>query len=414
VSYQFSKIPEGGERIQVQDGILKVPDNPYLAFIEGDGIGPDIMKAAMTVFNAAVEKAYGNRKKPVWVETYAGEKAQKLTGEWIPRETFDLLRDLVVGIKGPLTTPIGGGIRSLNVTLRQTLDLYACIRPVRWIPGVPSPVTHPEKVNVVIFRENTEDVYSGIEWASGSRKALRIIEYLNHEMGTNIDMESGIGVKPMSPKATKKLVRLAAKYALDHNRDSLTLVHKGNIMKFTEGAFRDWGYEEVTSTFRDQVVTESELWDEHNGKRPEGKLLVKDRIADAMFQQVLLRPSEYDIVALPNLNGDYISDALAAQVGGLGLAPGANIGDQVSLFEATHGTAPKYAGQDKVNPGSLILSGEMMFRHLGWNEAADLIVSGIEKAVAAKRVTYDLERQMEGATLLKCSEFGDEIVRQMG
>ena len=393
-----------------ENGELRIPNDPIIPFIEGDGIGPDIWAATKKVVEAAIEKAYGGSKRIVWMEILAGEKAYDASGEWLPEETFEALREFKVGIKGPLTTPVGGGIRSLNVTLRQVLDLYACIRPVRWIPGVPSPVKHPEKLDVVIFRENTEDVYAGIEWAAGSEEAERVRDFLVNEMGANIREKSGLGVKPISAFGTKRLVAMAIRYAKARGRSSVTIVHKGNIMKFTEGAFREWGYEIAEEKFGDVTVTEQATWD---GADATGKILIKDRIADAMFQQILLRPDEYDVVAMPNLNGDYMSDAAAAQVGGLGMAPGANLGDEVALFEATHGTAPKYAGQDKVNPGSLILSAHMMLEHLGWNEAADLVVRGLEGAVADKTVTYDLERQMEGATLVSTSGFADAIIKNM-
>ncbi len=409
--YKHARVPAEGTRIQVMEGgRLQVPDDPIIPFIEGDGIGPDIWAATKRVVEAAVEKAYGGSKGIVWMEILAGEKAYDATGEWLPEETFEALREFKVGIKGPLTTPVGGGIRSLNVTLRQVLDLYGCIRPVRWIPGVPSPVKHPEKLDVVIFRENTEDVYAGIEWASGTPEAEKVRHFLVDEMGADIREKSGIGIKPISAFGTKRLVAMAIRYALQRGRDSVTIVHKGNIMKFTEGAFREWGYEVAKEQFADRIVTEAETW---KGVEVGSKLLVKDRIADAMFQQILLRPDEYSVVAMPNLNGDYMSDAAAAQVGGLGMAPGANIGDAVALFEATHGTAPKYAGQDKVNPGSLILSAHMMLEHLGWDEAAERVVRGLEGAVAAKTVTYDLERQMEGATLVKTSGFAEAIVDHM-
>jgi isocitrate dehydrogenase len=365
------------------------------------------------VLDAAVEKAYGGERSIAWCEVFAGEKAKNKFDEWLPQATVDAISDLLVAIKGPLTTPVGTGIRSLNVTLRQVLDLYSCVRPCRYIEGVPSPVKEPHKLNVVIFRENTEDVYAGIEWEQGSEEVLEIIHFLNSKFSTNIREDSGIGVKPISIFGTQRLVRKAIRYALDHGRRRVTLVHKGNIMKFTEGAFRDWGYQLADEEFPDLCIREDVLWEKHGGKLPDGKILINDRIADAMFQQVLLRPDEYEVIALPNLNGDYLSDACAAQVGGLGLAPGANIGDQVALFEATHGTAPKYAGQDKVNPGSLILSGVMMLEHLGWQESADLIDSGLCKTISQKRVTYDLERQMEGATLLKTSEFAAAIIENM-
>lgn len=407
-------IPAWGKRIGWDGQNIQVPDEPIIPFIEGDGTGPDIWRATQRVLDAAVEKAYAGRRRIAWVEVLAGEKAFKATGNWLPDETVEAIAYFRAAIKGPLTTPVGGGIRSLNVTLRQVLDLYACVRPVRWIPGVPSPVKRPQDVNMVIFRENTEDVYAGIEWPSGSEEAEKLRGFLEQELGKKIRPQSGIGIKPISPFGSKRLVAKALRYALANGRDSVTLVHKGNIMKYTEGAFRDWGYQVAKEQFADVVVTEEELYSKYNGKLPEGKkLVIKDRIADSMFQQVLLRPSEYSVIATPNLNGDYLSDALAAQVGGLGMAPGANMGDEHAVFEATHGTAPKYAGQDKVNPGSLILSGEMMLRHLGWVEAADLVIKGLEAAVADKRVTYDLHRQMEGATLVSCSGFGEAIVERM-
>jgi len=395
--------------IQYEKGVLTVPDNPVVLFIEGDGTGPDIWRAAKIALDAVVEKAYGGKRTIEWMEVLAGEKAFKETGRWLPEDTLEKIRRYKVAIKGPLTTPVGGGIRSINVTLRQKLKLYACVRPVRYLPGVPSPVKEPEKVDMVIYRENMEDVYAGIEWKQGSAEARKVISFLTEEMGSEIPADAGIGIKPISAANTKNLVRKAIRYALDNNRKSVTLVHKGNIMKFTEGAFRDWGYEIAREEFGDVIVTEDELWSAHNGKLPAGKLLIKDRIADAMFQQVILRPDEYEVIATPNLNGDYLSDALAAQVGGLGMAPGANIGDSEAVFEATHGTAPKYAGQDKVNPGSLMLSGEMMLRFMGWREAADRLIDAIGKTILQKRVTYDLERQMQGATLLKCSEFGRAV-----
>ncbi len=402
-----------GEKIKYNNGKTVVPDNPVILFIEGDGIGPDIWNAAKTVLDSAVEKTYKGRRKIEWSEIYAGEKAYKLTGSWLPDDTLDKIREYKVAIKGPLTTPVGGGIRSINVALRQKLKLYACIRPVRYIKGVQSPVKEPEKVDMVIFRENLEDVYAGIEWQEGTSDAKKIIDFLNSEMGSHVPPDAGIGIKPISVHNTKNLVRSAVNYALDNDRKSVTLVHKGNIMKFTEGAFRDWGYELAKDEFSESVISEDELRAKYNGEAPRGKIIIKDRIADAMFQQVLLRPSEYDVIATSNLNGDYLSDALAAQVGGLGMAPGANIGDSEAIFEATHGTAPKYAGQDKVNPGSLILSGEMMLRFLGWQEAADAVVRGLEKTIEQKRVTYDLERQMKGATLLKCSEFASAVVENL-
>ena len=404
-----------GEKIQIDEGNRKlvIPDNPIIPFIEGDGIGPDIWHASQIVFDAAVEKAYGGKKKISWLEVLAGEKAHEKTGEWLPEETTETIKEYVVAIKGPLTTPVGGGIRSLNVSLRQILDLYACVRPVRWIKGTPNPLLVPGKLDVVIFRENTEDVYAGIEWESGTKEAADIRKYLIENYGVNIRELSGIGIKPISPFGTKRLVRKAIEYAMEYKRRSVTLVHKGNIMKFTEGAFREWGYELAKEEFPDITITEDELWDDFGGKPPEGKIVIKDRIADSMFQQILTRPSEYDVMAMPNLNGDYMSDACAAQVGGLGVAPGGNIGDYLAVFEATHGTAPKYTGQDKVNPGSVILSGVMMFQYLGWHEAAELVFRAMEATVLQKTVTYDLERQMEGATLLKCSEYGEAIVMNM-
>ena len=392
-----------------EDNSINVPDNPTIPFIEGDGIGPDIWKATQNVLDSAVEKAYDGKRKIDWKEVLAGEKAFEKTGEWLPQQTFDDIKKYKVAIKGPLTTPVGGGIRSLNVTLRQVLDLYACVRPVRYFKGSPSPVKEPEKLDVIIFRENTEDVYAGIEWQSGTPEAEKIRDFLINEMGVKnkIREKAGIGVKPMSPFGTKRLVRMAIQYAIKHGKKSVTLVHKGNIMKFTEGAFRDWGYELAKDEFSKQLAKE---WSDEN---TDGKIIIKDRIADAMFQQILTRPDEYDVLALPNLNGDYITDACAAQVGGLGLAPGANLNDDIALFEATHGTAPKYAGQDKVNPGSLILSGVMMLEHLGWDEAAKLIVKGLEKTIQNKTVTYDFERLMDGATKVSCSKFGILIVENM-
>ncbi len=409
-NYTHAEIPADGDTITVEDGKCVVPDRPIIPFIEGDGIGPDIWRATRAVVDACVEHAYEGARQIAWMEIYAGEKANEKTGEWIPEDTFEALREFKVGIKGPLTTPVGGGIRSLNVTLRQVLDLYSCIRPVRWIEGVPSPMKEPEKLDVIIFRENTEGVYAGIEWASGSLEADKVRTFLVEELGANIREKSGIGIKPISPFGTKRHVAAAIRYALTRNRRSATLVHKGNIMKFTEGAFRDWGYEVAADEFGDRTIPESAVWD---GADPTGKLLINDRIADAMFQQVLLRPDEYDVLVTPNLNGDYLSDACAAQVGGLGMAPGANVGDDVALFEATHGTAPKYTGQDKVNPGSLILSAVMMLEHMGWDEAAEAVLRGVEGAVGAKTVTYDLERQMDGARILKTSEFGQAVIEHM-
>jgi isocitrate dehydrogenase len=407
-------MPHGATITQDAEGRLQVPDHPILPFIEGDGTGPDIWAAAVRVLDAAVEKAYGGSRGIVWKEVLAGQKAYDQTGEWLPEATLDAFREYLVGIKGPLTTPIGGGIRSLNVALRQILDLYVCLRPVKWYPGVPSPVRNPQDVDMVIFRENTEDIYAGVEWKAESPEARKLIAFLRDEMGVDkirFPETSGIGIKPVSREGTERLVRAALDYAVANGRESLTLVHKGNIMKFTEGAFRDWGYELVRKEYQGRAVG----WDDCDGKPPEGQLLVKDAIADITLQQVLTRPREFDVIATMNLNGDYLSDALAAQVGGIGIAPGANINYLTGhgIFEATHGTAPKYAGQDKVNPSSVILSGVMMLTHMGWNEAADLIETGISKAIAAKTVTYDFHRLMEGATKLKCSEFGDAIIANM-
>ncbi len=402
-----------GEKITYVNGSITVPDNPVILFIEGDGTGPDIWKATQIVLDAAVEKAYDGKKKIHWQEILAGEKAYNQTGEWLPEETLSKIKEYSVAIKGPLTTPVGGGIRSINVTLRQKLSLYSCVRPVRYFTGVPSPMKSPEKVDMVIFRENMEDVYSGIEWKEGSEEVKKVIDFLNSSMSTAIPIDSGIGIKPISIQNTYNLVRKSIEYAIENNRKNVTLVHKGNIMKYTEGAFKEWGYELAKKEFPNETISEDELWDNFDGKVPDGKIVIKDRIADAMFQQVILRPAEYDVIATMNLNGDYLSDALAAQVGGLGMAPGANIGDNEAVFEATHGTAPKYAGQDKVNPGSLILSGEMMLRFLGWQEAADTLVKALEKTIQQKKVTYDLERQMDGASLLKCSEFGKAVAENM-
>ncbi len=389
---------------------LNVPDEPIIPFIEGDGIGPDIWAAAQAVFDAAVAKAYGGTKKVAWTEVLAGQKAFDQTGQWLPEETVDTFRSHLVGIKGPLTTPVGGGIRSLNVALRQILDLYVCLRPVRWYRGVPSPVRHPEHVDMVIFRENTEDVYAGKELESGTEGAQQLLDFLDETFGWEINADSGLGIKPISEQGSKRLIRAAIRYALENNRRSVTLVHKGNIMKYTEGAFRNWGYELVKEEFADVAVS----WEDCGGD-PGDKLLVQDVIADAFLQQILTRPAEYDVVATMNLNGDYMSDALAAQVGGIGIAPGGNINYVTghAIFEATHGTAPKYTGMDKVNPGSVILSGEIMFRHLGWHEAADLIVNGLESAIGDKIVTYDFARLMEGATEVKTSEFGAAMIERM-
>jgi isocitrate dehydrogenase len=395
------------------DGSLRVPEVPVIPYIEGDGVGPDIWRASVRVFDAAVQKSYKEKKKVQWLEVYAGEKAFQRKREWAPEETIEAIREYKVGIKGPLTTPVGGGIRSINVLLRQRLDLYACIRPVKYIPGTPSPVKHPEKVDMVVFRENTEDVYAGIEWKEGTEEASRVRLFLEREMGKKIREDSGIGIKPISGYGTKRLVRRAIQYALSHGRKSVTLVHKGNIMKFTEGAFRDWGYEVAREEFRDKVFLESELGDRKMKNPPRGKIFLKDRIADAMFQQILLRPEDYDVLAMPNLNGDYMSDALAAQVGGLGMAPGGNIGDQAAVFEATHGTAPKYAGKDMINPGSLMLSGAMMFDYLGWAEVSKRIVRAMEKTISKKIVTYDLARQLKGAKKVKCSDFASAIIENL-
>jgi len=415
LSKSFGKLtpPGDGQEIKWQSGALEIPSRPIIPFIEGDGIGPDIWNATRRVLDAAVEKAYGGERSIAWFEVFAGEKAKEMFDDWLPQETFDVIRHYRAAIKGPLTTPIGGGFRSLNVTLRQVLDLYACVRPVRYITGVPSPVRDSDKVDMVIFRENTEDVYSGIEWEEGSGGAVKLIQFLQAELGKRVREDSGIGIKPISVTGSKRLVRKALEYAVAQGRSDVTLVHKGNIMKYTEGAFKEWGYELAKEEFDEQTITESELWDEHDGTLPEGKILVKDRIADAMFQQVLLRPAEYQVIATTNLNGDYLSDALAAQVGGLGMAPGSNEGDGMALFEATHGTAPKYAGLDKVNPSSLILSGVMMLRWLDWQKAADAVERGLEAAIADKRVTYDLARQMKGATEVKTSEFGEAIIENL-
>ena len=410
--YKLAKVPNDGQIIKYINGILEVPDNPIIPFISGDGIGQDIWHASVRVFDAAVQKAFNNTKNIQWMEIYAGEKAYELSGEWLPEETPQIIKDFAVAIKGPLTTPVGGGIRSLNVSLRQILDLYACIRPVRYFNGVPSPVKEPEKLNVVIYRENTEDVYAGIEWKSGSTEATQLIEYIRDNFGKTIRDLSGIGIKPISPYGSKRLVKKAIQFAVDKKRSSITLVHKGNIQKFTEGAFRDWGYEIAKSDFSSEVISEADLWDKYDGQT-NGKIVIKDRIADSIFQQVLLRPAEYDILATTNLNGDYISDACAAQVGGLGLAPGANMSDEVALFEATHGTAPKYAGQDKVNPGSVILSGVMMLEHMGWQNAADMIVDAMQRTITEKTVTYDLERQMDGATKVSTSGFADALIANL-
>ncbi|BAU56841.1 isocitrate dehydrogenase [NADP] [Halorhodospira halochloris] len=412
---QQTQYPETGQKITVDgNGRIQVPDNPIIGYVEGDGIGPDINRACMRIWDTAVEQAYGGRRKIHWAELFMGEKAAALfNGDYFPDETKAALKDLLISIKGPLTTPVGGGFRSLNVSLRQELDLYACVRPVRHYAGVPSPLKRPEDVDVVIFRENTEDVYAGIEYQAGSAENNKVADFLRSEMGEEFFEGAGIGVKPISPFGTKRLVRKAIQYAIEHDRESVTLVHKGNIMKFTEGAFRTWGYEVAREEFADQTITEEELYATYGGKRPEGKVVIKDRIADIMFQLMLLRPNEFDVIATMNLNGDYLSDAIAAEVGGVGIAPGANMSDNVAVFEATHGTAPKYANQDKVNPGSLLFSGVMLLEHIGWNEAADLISAAYEKVVNAGIVTYDFARSLEGATEVKTSQFADAIIDQM-
>jgi isocitrate dehydrogenase len=412
-AYNGIEVPADGQKITIENGKLNVPNHPIIPFIEGDGTGRDIWKASQVVFDGAVAKAYHGERSVKWYEILAGEKAHERTGSWFPEDSLAALREFVVAIKGPLTTPVGGGFRSLNVSLRKDLDLYACVRPVRYFSGVPSPVKSPEKLDIVLFRENTEDVYAGIEFKADTDEANQLIEFIGDKLGKKIRENSGLGVKPMSAFGSKRLIRMAIQYAIDHNRKSVTLVHKGNIMKFTEGAFRDWGYEIAREEFADVTISEDDLWANHDGKMPEGKILIKDRIADSMFQQILIRPDEYDVLATPNLNGDYLSDAAAAQVGGLGIAPGGNIGDHGAVFEATHGTAPKYADKDVINPGSVILSGVMMFEHMGWKEAADLIIKGFEKTIAQKRVTYDFERQMEGAMKVKTSEFANFIVENM-
>ncbi|MBW1940189.1 MAG: isocitrate dehydrogenase (NADP(+)) [Deltaproteobacteria bacterium] len=398
--------------IRNNDGTLNVPDFPLIPFIEGDGIGPDIWYATRMVIDGAVQAVYGGNRKIEWVEIYAGEKGYQKTGEWLSEKALKTIEEHVVAIKGPLTTPVGKGIRSLNVAIRQNLDLYACVRPVKYIDPVPSPMKFPEKVDMVIFRENTEDLYAGIEWEAGSDEAESVIAFLREKMGAKLPENAGIGIKPMSAKNTKRLVARAISYAINHGLPSVTLMHKGNIMKFTEGAFRTWGYEVAKEMFGDKTITEAQLYDQYNGKQPEGTVVIKDRIADMLFQQVLLRPEEYHVIATPNLNGDYLSDSLAAQVGGLGMAPGANIGDKCAVFEATHGTAPKYAGMDKVNPSSLILSGAMMLDYMGWNEAAALIRKSLQSTIKEGTVTYDLARQIEGAKEVKCSEFGQWIVKK--
>jgi len=413
VKFNGAEVPASGQKITLSGTSLVVPNNPIIPFIEGDGTGRDIWKASQLVFDAAVEKVSKGSRKVVWYEVFAGEKAFQRFGSWLPDDTLTAIQEFRISIKGPLTTPVGGGIRSLNVTLRQLLNLYACVRPVRYFHGVPSPVKHPEKLNVVVYRENTEDVYAGIEWPAGSPEAQKVIAFLEKELGKKVRPDSGIGIKPISITATKNLVRRAIQYALENNRRSVTIVHKGNIMKYTEGAFRDWGYELAREEFASRTVTEEEVTTKYDFKVPEGKLLIKDRIADSMLQQILTRPDEYDVIATPNLNGDYLSDACAAQVGGLGIAPGANIGDGYAVFEATHGTAPKYADKDVINPGSVLLSGCMMFEHMGWRDVAKTIEDAFAKTIQQKKVTYDLERLMTGATKLKTSEFARAIVENM-
>ncbi|HEY2851621.1 MAG TPA: isocitrate dehydrogenase (NADP(+)) [Gemmatimonadaceae bacterium] len=412
-TYKFAKAPSSGERIGYEGGALRVPNNPIIPYVEGDGTGADIWRASVRVFDAAVEKAYGGERRVQWMEVYAGEKAYKNFGDWLPQETVNAMQEFRVSIKGPLTTPVGGGIRSLNVTLRQVLDLYACIRPVRYFEGVGSPMRQPEKLNIVVFRENTEDVYAGIEWKAGSPEANKVREFLVSNFDVDIREGSALGLKPMSEFGSKRLVDMSIRYALKHCLPSVTLMHKGNIMKFTEGAFRDWGYDVARSRFAESTVSEGDLAKGGASARADA-VVVKDRIADSMFQQLLLRPDEYSVIATPNLNGDYVSDAAAAQVGGLGMAPGGNVGDGLAVFEATHGTAPKYANLDKINPGSVILSGVMMFEYMGWNQVSELIVRGIENAIRSRRVTYDLARQMPGSTEVSTSEFGNQVIKGMG
>ena len=402
-------MPKEGERIRIESDHLVIPDKLIIPFIEGDGTGVDIMPVARKVIDTAVKQAYKGKKKIIWLEIYAGEKAKNLYGDYLPQDTVKAIQYFTVALKGPLTTPVGGGIRSLNVTLRQVLDLYSCIRPVKYYTGVPSPVVHPEWMNVVIFRENTEDVYAGIEWRQGSKEALTLIQYLKQTFNTTIPQDSGIGIKPISISNTKRLVRAAIKYAIKYKRKSVTVMHKGNIMKYTEGSFRDWAYEVAKQEFRDKIITEDELEKEFKGKMPEGKILINDRIADNMLQQILVRTNEYDVIATPNLNGDYLSDACAAQIGGLGIAPGANIGEFMGVFESTHGSAPKYAGQDKVNPTSLILSGVLMLQYIDWTAPAQLIERAIALTIQQKRMTYDLARQMKDVTPIKCSEYGNAV-----
>ncbi|OCW22327.1 NADP-dependent isocitrate dehydrogenase [Pseudomonas aylmerensis] len=418
MGYKQIQVPAVGDKITVNaDHSLNVPDQPIIPYIEGDGIGVDISPVMIKVVDAAVEKAYGGKRKISWMEVYAGEKATQVYDQdtWLPQETLDAVKDYVVSIKGPLTTPVGGGIRSLNVALRQQLDLYVCLRPVRWFEGVPSPVKKPGDVDMTIFRENSEDIYAGIEWKAGSPEAIKVIKFLKEEMGVTkirFDQDCGIGVKPVSKEGTQRLARKALQYVVDNDRDSLTIVHKGNIMKFTEGAFKEWAYEVAAQEFG-ATLLDGGPWMQFKNPKTGKNVVVKDAIADAMLQQILLRPAEYDVIATLNLNGDYLSDALAAEVGGIGIAPGANLSDTVAMFEATHGTAPKYAGKDQVNPGSLILSAEMMLRHMGWTEAADLIIKGTNGAISAKTVTYDFERLMDGAKLVSSSGFGDALISHM-
>ena len=414
MTYQHITIPESGTKIAVESDRMHVPDNPILGYIEGDGIGPDITRASLRIWDAAVERAYGGRRKVRWCELYMGEKAAGIYGgDFFPAETLDAIRDLTVSIKGPLTTPVGGGFRSLNVSLRQEMDLYACVRPVKYYTGVPSPLRHPEEVDIVIFRENTEDVYSGIEFESGTEGNRKLAAFLRDEMDADFFPDAGLAIKPISPFGSRRLIRKAIQYAIDNNRASVTLVHKGNIMKYTEGAFRSWGYALAKEEFREQIVTEDELWDEHGGTMPEGKILIKDRIADIMFQLLQLRPGEFDVLATMNLNGDYLSDALAAEVGGIGIAPGANMADHVAVFEATHGTAPKYANLDKVNPSSLTLSGVMMLEYIGWSEAAELINRAFPQVMEDRTVTYDFARLMDNATTLSTSQFADALISKI-
>ena len=412
-TYKFAKVPSGGERIGYEGGALRVPVNPIIPYVEGDGTGADIWKASVRVFDAAIEKAYGSERRAHWMEVFAGEKAYTNRGDWLPQETVNAMQEFRVSIKGPLTTPVGGGIRSLNVTLRQVLDLYACIRPVRYFEGVGSPMRQPEKLNIVVFRENTEDVYAGIEWKAGSAEANKVRDFLVSNFDVEIREGSALGIKPMSEFGSKRLIEMAFRYAMKHCLPSVTLMHKGNIMKFTEGAFRDWGYELARTKYAESMVSEADLSKGGAAARADA-VVVKDRIADSMFQQLLLRPDEYSVIATPNLNGDYMSDAAAAQVGGLGMAPGGNVGDGLAVFEATHGTAPKYAHLDKINPGSVILSGVMMFEYMGWNEVAERIVRGIENAIRSRRVTYDLARQMPGSTEVSTSEFANQVIKGMG